>query len=93
MVVPVTVPAGTETNILAGLEFTPELPCEAPDGPCENKATWRSINPCCGTGGLICEHHAHLGRIACAVFATKVMSCADCKTNFPLGDIQFEPLP
>lgn len=87
-----SIPAGTEKDLLAGLEFTPELPCGAPTG-CENKATWRSINPCCGAGGLICEHHAHLGRIACAVFATKEMGCSDCHARFLLGDIRIEPLP
>lgn len=77
--------AATETDILRGLDFTVEYPCEAPNHASAHadqsaSLVWRTTCPGCGYDGgksLICESGYGILR------AHPAMTHAACGTTFP----------
>lgn len=78
----------TDAEILAGLDFDYEVPCQskhrAPENQnCSVKVRWRIVAPCCGCVRLACDgHRMYLVNIV-RDYSCRNMRCTTCGAVTP----------
>ena len=82
----------TELVILEGLDFDPEIPCNARvDNSCEAAARWETLSTCCGRSqNYCCDHHKGEIAVIFGIYAVNAGTCINCGS--PWAGVKFRPL-
>lgn len=81
-----TIEPGTNLEIIAHLDFQPEVPCSAKMRPpaCEQVARWYLTCRSCGWTVPYCDEH--LVKLRAAAVGAVTVQCIRCLTSFPSFD-------